>query len=108
MCCFTSLYQNEHGYVVRCNHCRHFHVAFGNVMLALTSDQFYEFALTIEDSYRTNQYTPSPDVKSVQVSTAARTVMLMFSVNELEKFTSILHHAKDKLKKETLFVFHEN
>lgn len=108
MCCYKTLESNEHGYVMRCNSCRHIHVAFGNTILAFTYDQLIHFYRTIQAAREDNKYNCCRDTKSIQIPTAARAVMLVYSINELEHFHSLLNKAIKKLDDEKLFIFSHN
>jgi len=108
MCCFKSLVNNRHGYVVRCNGCSQLHIAFGNTLLAFTTDEFYTFVDTVADSYQTGKYYHDRDVKHIQIATAARSVILVYSTNELEAFLNLLNAAKKAICMESLFIFNNN
>ncbi len=108
MCCFKTLYRNDHGYVTRCDSCRHLHIAFGTTVLALNHEQFLAFAATVNSYYEANRRRSSRDQKNIQIPTIVRSIILLYTVNELEHFTHLLQHAKDALRKEQLFVFNQN
>lgn len=108
MCCFKTLYRNDHGYVSKCDSCRHVHIAFGTTVLALNHEQFLSFSETVDAYYESNRNRCSRDQKSIQIPTIVRSIMLLYTVNELEQFTLLLQRAKEKLRKEQLFVFNEN
>jgi len=108
MCCFKTLYSNEHGYITRCNSCRHLHVCFGTTVLALNQEQFYAFAATVGSYYEANRNRCCRDQKAVQIPTVVRSIILLYSVNELARFTHLLQQAKEALHKEQLFAFNLN
>ena len=108
MCVYKKLHHNENGYVVRCNVCQHFHVAFGSTVLAHTEDQFYDFIRTVDEYYEINRFYSCRAQKVVQIPTIARSITLVYSLEELRKLSELLHQASDKLDKEKLFAFHNN
>jgi len=108
MCSFKMIYNDSNGYVVKCNNCRHYHVGFGTNVFAFTYDQFQSFASTVDEYYEAYRFCDTPDSKIVQIPTIARSIMLLYSVNELRILSSLLHQTKEKLSKEKLFVFNHN
>lgn len=108
MCCYKTLGRNEHGYVTRCNNCRHIHVAFGNTLLAFTYDQFTSFRQAVVSQYETNKYCYPKESKSIQIPTAIRSIILVYSLNELEQFIPLLNEAIKEIGNEQLFVFSKN
>lgn len=108
MWCYKTLESNEHGYVMQCNRCMHIHVAFGNTILAFTYDQLIHFYCTVRAACKENKHTCCRDTKSIQIPTAASSLMLVYSINELEHFYSLLNRAIKKLDDEKLFIFSHN
>jgi hypothetical protein len=108
MCCYKTLHKNEEGYVVFCKSCESLHVGYGNVVLSHSIEEFYSFEAKIDACRREYQYDAYPDLRTVSVTTCSRAITLVFSPNDLRKLSSILHHAKEKLTLEKLFVFNDN
>lgn len=94
--------------MVRCNHCRHYQVAFGNMALSFTGDQYLEFMDTVTEYYEQNKNCSNPDLKSIQIPTIVRSIMLVFSTKELGQLFVLLNQAKSELQRESLYTFHEN
>lgn len=108
MCFYKILKNDETGYVTQCNKCKHMHVAFGNTILTFTEDQFSEFSSMVWDYYEQYKGETFRDTKIVQISTIAKPIILVYTVNELEKFCYLLKDAEKRLKHEKLFVFNNN
>lgn len=108
MCRYKTLQQNEHGYVMRCNRCRHLHVAFGSTVLAFTQDQFYDFVQLIEEYRDLYGQAIHPDEKNIQVPTIVRTIMLVYSARELNDLAELLDKARRQLDHDKMLAFHEN
>ena len=108
MCRYNTLKHNKHGYVMQCNSCNHIQVAFATIILSLTVDQFYELIETADHLYNVHNLYLCRDEKLVQVPTAARSVAMIFTLNELKEFIGLLIGGRNKLNKQKLFVFNEN
>lgn len=108
MCLYKKLHHTEYGYVVRCNECHHFHVGFGTTVLALTEDQFYDFMNTVDSYHDAHRHYYNADQKVIQIPTAARSIMLVFSLKEIEQLSTLLHTVSKKLDREKFFQFYKN
>ncbi len=108
MCHFKKIMNNEDGYVGKCNYCKHFHIAFGTNILAFTYDQFVMFHKEIEEHYEHNKGTDTPGLRMVQIPTPLRSMMLLYSVNELGKLLALLQKSIECIANEDLLVFNEN
>ena len=108
MCCFKTLYSNEHGYITRCASCRHLHIAFGTTVLALNQEQFYAYAETVSSCYQANRDRDCPDQKAIQIPTIVKSILLLYSVRELSHLLHLLTEVKEILRKEHLFAFNYN
>ncbi len=108
MCRFKMIYNDDNGYAVQCNSCRHIHVGFGNNVLAFTFDQFKSFIRTVDEYQEAYKFCEPSDIKNIQIPTIARSIMLLYSLNELRLLSEFLHRTEKILLKEKLFVFHHN
>ena len=108
MCSFQMIYREENGYLVRGEHCRHFHLGYGSNVFAFTFDQFKSFIRTIDEYYEAYRNYDAQDSKVVQIPTIARSIMLLCTVNELRTLKFFLQRTEEKLLKENLFLFHNN
>ncbi len=108
MCRFKKLCHTENGYVVRCNQCRHIHIAFGTTILAFTRDQYHDFVRMIGEQYRLHKNDCCRDQKIIQIPTDARSIMLAYTPGELEKLFNLLEKANTLIDKEQFFSFNGN
>lgn len=108
MCDYKTLYIGEDGYAVSCAGCGHIHLAFGNTLLAFREPQFHQFVKAVDDRYFAERHSGCRQEKRVQLGTDAASVMLVFSVEELERYRSLLAKASDRLLREKLFQFNDN
>lgn len=108
MCNYSSLNEDDHGQVVRCNECRHIHLYFGNVILALSDSEFLEFQRSIGMRARRHAADVCRTVRHIRMSTPATSVMLLFNAEELQQLKALLDGAAQVLQKEQLFKFNFN
>lgn len=50
-CSYQTLFCSENGYVIRCNGCGNFHVAFGTAVITLEEESYRHFHNLINDSF---------------------------------------------------------
>jgi hypothetical protein len=53
-CSYQTLFCSEHGYVIRCNGCGNFHVAFGTAVITLGEEDYRQFDGLINETYMCN------------------------------------------------------
>lgn len=102
MCEFQSLYYNDDGYVVRCNQCSHYQVAYSSIMLTLTDYEFGSFYKLIEAKKNDADYCFSPQSKCVVLQTPAQGVCILLTQAETQRFFEILEEADNEMKALTL------
>lgn len=105
-CEFQSLYYGEDGYIVRCNQCGHYQLAFISTMLVLQEADFYIFCKQVK--YKASQlYSDvSRHSKIIMVATPSQDVHLVLTPFELERLYRALEEADSELKAlELLYLF---
>lgn len=108
MCAYKTLCNTKDGYVIQCNGCDHIQVAFGTTCQTFTQDQFYEHIRTVDECYNIHNLNAFKDQKCITIPTVARSMSLVYSVNELKKLLQLLINGRNSLEHEKLFVFNEN
>ncbi len=108
MCTYTTLQHNKHGYVARCRNCSQMKVAFANILLSFTDEQYYKFVNHVNELCLLHSDDPFMDRKSVLIPTAAKGVTMVYSPNELLTLQQLLKAATSRLKYEELLVFNKN
>lgn len=93
MCNYDILYHNEHGYVVKCKNCEHLKLAFGTTALTLSEECFYDFKQIADEYFDIHKTCNCRTQKQVQIPTANKAVMLVYTVEELERLVGILDEA---------------
>lgn len=102
MCNFKTLFHSEHGCAVKCRKCGHIQLAFGTTAMALTVEQFDQFLETIKDLRELHQHTMFPNQKCVNIPTAAKGLVLVYSLSDLELLNKMLDKVREKLEREKL------
>ncbi|MBL7719111.1 MAG: hypothetical protein JNL72_09785 [Flavipsychrobacter sp.] len=108
MCGYKTLHNNEDGYVVACHCCGHIQVAFGTTAMSFTREQFYDHIRLVDECYKVHCLTAFRDQKNVTIPTVARSLSLIYSVNELKRLLKLMINGRNKLEHDKLFRFHDN
>ena len=108
MCAYKTLSNNEDGYVIQCEGCDHIQVAFGTTSMTFTQDQFYDHIKVVDESYNIHNLHAFRDQKCITIPTVARTLSLVYSVNELKKLLKLLIKGRNSLEHHKLYEFNEN
>ncbi|NCU02630.1 MAG: hypothetical protein GXC73_01480 [Chitinophagaceae bacterium] len=92
-CHFQTLYCGEDGYVVYCNQCGQYQLAYLCVMLTLEEKDFHSFRRTIQQQYKHSLQLSNEHCKCVVVQTAAAGTHFLFSGREIKRFNELLDEA---------------
>lgn len=92
-CHFQQIYLGEDGYVVRCNECGHYQLAYLCIMLTLDEKEFRSFRRMIYQQHEDSLHFRNHNGKSVVVQTLASGTYFLFSPNEIQRFTELLDEA---------------
>lgn len=88
-----TLYADHNGYVVLCEPCKTFHIAFGTIAFDQTESSLLSLMRVLELHYVENQYDIKPNCRCVQITTPFDGFRLLFSLNEIEQFIEMLNQA---------------
>lgn len=91
MCQYKIYHQSEWGYVVKCNGCEHLQLAFGTIAITFTYEQFDEFVETVCEYYEAYKDECFREQKTLRIPTAAQSISLAFSINEMEQLMNMLN-----------------
>lgn len=92
-CNYLTLFYSKDGYVVKCIHCSKIQMAFGNVILNLSTREFQEMRLKTIDKIRENKFPAFPEQKNITYNTDSDNIRLVFSFRDLEVFYEMLQQA---------------
>jgi hypothetical protein len=108
MCSYKTLHHSADGYVIKCNCCNKLQVAFGTTCMSYTEEQYRDYISLVDKYIENNKTAGCRDQKAITLPTVARSISLVYSLNELEKLRSLLIDGRNKLEHEKLFVFNDN
>src|SRR6187402_1472834 len=92
-CSYLTLYYSKDGYVVKCVHCNKIQLAFGNMLLNFSLEEFQGFRHETADKIQGNKFTAFPEQKNITYYTDSMNVMLVFSFKDIEKLYEMLQQA---------------
>lgn len=98
MCKFQSLYFEDDGYVVRCNHCGHYQVGFSSTMLTLADKEFQQFYAQLKHKCVETVSAATAHCKVVILKTPSPGVCMMLTRGEAIRFAEILEQADTEMK----------
>lgn len=98
MCRFKSWYQDEGGYVVQCEDCRHFQLSFGTTMLTMDEYQFRQFSAMVLSKKEQHRLMLDPDCKCIILPTPSECVHTILSERELMHLSEILQATDTEIK----------
>ncbi|MES2851215.1 MAG: DUF6686 family protein [Bacteroidota bacterium] len=108
MCEFQSLYFGDDGYVVRCNKCGHYQVAFASSMLNLTVEDFKKIRSVVKQKNDQPDHYNNPTAKAIVVPTPSKGIYMLLTKNETTRLYEILEEADNEEKAlELMGLFHQ-
>lgn len=87
------LYQSNKGYVVYCECCKIFHIAYGTVSFDQDEKGYQCLMNDLKLYYEKYQNSVDPDMRCVQVLTPFEGFRLLLSTSEILEFSGILNEA---------------
>ena len=101
-CTYKVLHHTAEGYIVRCNGCNSISIGYGTTSIAFTEPQFYEFKAMVAEYYEAYKHSSNRNLKQVELSTAVRSIKLLYSVNELANIIELMEEAHASMAVEKL------
>ncbi|MBX2922306.1 MAG: hypothetical protein KF746_08960 [Chitinophagaceae bacterium] len=105
MCRFKNWYQDENGYVIQCEDCRHFQVSFGTSMLTFDEAQFKSFIQLVSDKKANHALMHNPDCKCIILPTPCSQIHLILSENEFMNLHEMIQAADTEIQTRQLLNF---
>lgn len=93
MCTYKTLTNGSYGYIVLCNNCNHFQIAFGTSLINLKVDNYNEFYLLAQEQYSYYQNNGFPNSKTIHLPTFAPNSVMVLSFIELELLLEMFNKA---------------
>jgi hypothetical protein len=103
MCIYKILAQNEDGYVILCNECNHYQLAFGTTGASFSKDKFVDFCdyvIVLNQSAVCNFYMNN---KRIKINLFQGSVMMILNHKELKNLYEMVCEAKFNLEMDDLF-----
>ncbi len=92
-CSYLTLYYSKDGYVIKCVYCHKIQLAFGNIILNLSLDEFQNFRYQTIDKLNENKSTGFPDQRNISFPTASTNIRMVFSFKDLGLLYEMLQQA---------------
>lgn len=106
MCEYKILHYNENGYVVKCHQCSHIQIAFGNIAVCQTEEEFHSFKLSISNFCSQNKIDfGCSNFKNITIATPTANVKLLVNAEEIIQLNDLLQEAGFALQIEELITF---
>ncbi|MBZ4189153.1 DUF6686 family protein [Niabella beijingensis] len=106
MCSFKTLYYAEDGYLIVCNECRHFQLAFQTTLLTMTAQDLQVFHTLVKENREYNADINSGR-KNIYIPTPLEGYGMILNRKELEELFQLLETAEVNFKAECLLeLFH--
>lgn len=102
MCNFKTLYYASDGYLIVCNDCQHFQLAFQTTLLTMTAHDLHVFHTLVKENREYNQVDAVPDRKNIYIPTPLEGYGMILNHAELEALYQLLETAEINFKAESL------
>ncbi len=102
MCSYNILSRSQNGYVILCNQCNHYQVAFGTMAATFEPDAFKyfcDYVICMKDSVCCNGF---ENEKRIKVDVFSTSTMLILNYKELRQLYDIVCEAKFNLETDEL------
>lgn len=108
MCEFQSLYFGEDGYVVRCDKCGHYQLAFASTMLTMTKEDFATLCHTVKIKMNEANEYYHDSAKCIVIPAASKSTCLLLTKKEAQRLHEILEAADTEEKVQAMMrLFHQ-
>ncbi len=97
-CIFQTLHFSDKGFVARCKHCGHFHVAFMSAMFIMPEAAYYKMCSITQDKLLEKDYSPTDNSKCVMIPMHTKSAFIMLTRQELLSFAEMLEDADNEYK----------
>lgn len=98
MCGFRYLYNGEDGYIVRCENCGHYQIAFASFMLTLSQNECQSFCELAKYKCSEPNYSLAKHSKSIILQIPAQGVFILLTKNESARLCEIREEADNEDK----------
>jgi len=93
MCSFKVINNNSFGCVVVCSGCDHFHLGFGNLLIAYNEKEFLRFVKKVQNTYDNNYAEMLLSGDKIYFKTEYENMVIAFNTDELKSLYELLTEA---------------
>lgn len=99
MCQFQALYHNDKiGYAIRCVECEKIQVAYGNLVMTFSREDFNSFRNWIKKISDDQPEYQNPAVRCIMIPAPCQGIQLLLSASELAEFVLLLDAADTEMQ----------
>ncbi|WP_300597618.1 DUF6686 family protein [Niabella sp.] len=102
MCNFKTLYYAPDGYLIMCNDCQHFQLAFQTTLLTMTAQDLQVFHTLVKENREYSPFDTDPDRKTIYIPTPLEGHGMILNHKELEMLFQLLETAEVNYKTASL------
>ncbi|PBQ30249.1 hypothetical protein CNR22_00230 [Sphingobacteriaceae bacterium] len=103
MCNYKTLAHNENGYIILCNSCNHYRLAFGTTAVSFPPSDFSIFKSQLTYHFNQEKYKTSPAQKCISLDLFCRCTIMVLTYEEFLKLNDLVALASFNEKMETIF-----
>ncbi|WP_008587129.1 DUF6686 family protein [Niabella soli] len=98
MCSFKTLYYGEEGYLIACEECRHFQLAFQTSLFTLTADDLKIFHSLVKQHREYHREATGSFQKNIYIPTPLEGYGMILDQRELQQLFELLETAEINFK----------
>lgn len=103
MCDYKLLAHNEDGYVILCNSCLHYQLAFGTMLVTFSTGNYRQFFRQVNKQLDASELSGFEKQKRFIIDVFAVNTMMTLSYLELVKLAALVNESSFNAEFETLF-----
>ena len=99
MCDYQTLFHDDQtGYIVRCNSCEKIQLAYGNLVITFSEEEFPRFHSRISRMHAQQDRSINKASRCIMIATPCQAMKLLVSLQELDEFVVMLETALVELQ----------
>lgn len=93
-CQFDIMAHNQNGYVVYCNECAHYQLAFGTMVMTVSAEQIQKLHRQLVLAREEAANDPFPHQKTIRMPVGAPHIRMALSADEAEQLLGLFEEAQ--------------
>lgn len=102
MCSYKTLAHGIDGYIILCNECEHFQIAFGTSAVKFDAESYSQFSIQIETLTEIKRCSNFCNQKNIHIDLNCSNTMMVLNYSELKKLSELVNQANFTLEMITL------